>query len=93
MFRRYFRLDPHLDPLDDGANVVIVGLDSPTVLTLTPVAPAFAALAPPRATAECSWAPGEDVDCLVPARGAVHLRGPARDALTHAVRLGVSHRR
>lgn len=33
----FFRLDPHVDPALDGENVVIVGLDSDTVLTLCPL--------------------------------------------------------
>ena len=33
----FFRLDPHLDPSADGANVFIIGFCSPTVITLSPI--------------------------------------------------------
>lgn len=32
----FFRLDPHIDPMLDGPHVFIIGLDSDTVLTLSP---------------------------------------------------------
>jgi hypothetical protein len=43
----FFRLDPHLDPPSDGANVFILGLGSPTVLTLSPLGPVMRIAPPP----------------------------------------------
>ena len=86
----FFRLDPHLDPAADGANVFIIGLESPTVLTVSPVHGRGAAVMDARRVALRSWAPGEDVDVLCRERSLVHLHGPARAALGHGTRLGVS---
>jgi hypothetical protein len=86
----FFRLDPHLDPSADGANVFILGFESPTVLTVSPANPRGAALMDQRKAALRSWAPGEDVDVLSEPRTLIHLHGPARARLGHGTRLGVS---
>ena len=71
----YFRLDPHLDPLDDGGNVFVLGLLSPTVVTLSPLGAPMATMMDQRRAATQSWAPGEDLDCLVEAGSLLHLYG------------------
>ena len=84
----FFRLDPHLDPSSDGGNVFILGFLSPTVLTLSPIGQ-MAGLMDQRKVARHSWAPGEDIDCLLEARSVLHLSGDARGKLHHGIRLGV----
>jgi hypothetical protein len=84
----FFRLDPHLDPSSDGGNVFILGFLSPTVLTLSPIGQ-VAGLMDQRKVARHSWAPGEDIDCLLEARAVLHLSGDARAKLHHGIRLGM----
>jgi hypothetical protein len=82
----FFRLDPHVDPLGDGENVFILGLNSNAVLTLSP-----------RGTyrrqdevqiAKKSWTDA-DIDSLLPQRGLLMLCGPARNTWMHGMRQGV----
>lgn len=100
---RFYRLDPHLDPVGDGENVFIVSVDSGTVLTLSPSR--WLALHKAwdwmrgavtlederelvRRQAEGSWT-GRDIDVRADARGGVLLSGDARWKWTHGTRLGV----
>lgn len=66
----------------------ILGFLSPTVLTLSPIGQ-LAGLMDQRKVARHSWAPGEDIDCLLEARSVLHLSGDARFKLHHGIRLGV----
>ena len=91
-WRCVLRLDPHLDPADDGPNVVVVSLLSPAVLTLSRAA---------RARARRLRRAGRRGRALVGARRgrrrarAAARGGPASErraprAHARAVRLGVS---
>ncbi|KAJ8601310.1 hypothetical protein CTAYLR_007240 [Chrysophaeum taylorii] len=86
----FFRLDPHVDPLDDGENVFILGLLSDTVLTFSRVGPPLSTVADQRYVSVDSWAPGEDIDVLALAGSLVHMSGDARSTWNHGIRLGVS---
>ncbi|KAL6758998.1 hypothetical protein V8C86DRAFT_2583140 [Haematococcus lacustris] len=98
----FLRLDPHIDPAADGEHVFILGLDSDTVLTLSPARAlrvwqalqalwAALTLRDEREAvawaADHSWSP-LDIDVLARARSLVHLSGPARWTWTHGTRLG-----
>lgn len=86
----FFQLDPHVDPVADGENVLIANLLSDAVLTFTPVRPA-AGVAVRRGAAEVgekSWTDA-DVDCLLQRRTVVHFCGAARRGWMHAIRSGV----
>lgn len=86
----YYRLDPHVDPLQDGSRVCIVSLTSSAVLNL----------APQRLGTLCRWLNGYlpqlaqirtvpySMDVFVPAGHALVLEGPARYSWTHAIRQG-----
>lgn len=91
----FYRLDPHIDPVDDGGNVFILGLLSGTVLTLSPTSrtmhPDQHKAMDPRRVAEVSWLPGKDIDVDLPARTLLHLSGDARYSWCHGIRLGVTH--
>lgn len=56
------RLDPHVDPLKDGGNIFILGLLSPTVLSLSPSIPSMHPQQflhmPQKRVSEQSWQPG-----------------------------------
>jgi hypothetical protein len=86
----FFQLDPHVDPVGDGENVLIANLLSDAVLTFTPARPG-PGLAQRRGAAEVgekSWTDA-DVDCLLQRRTVVHFSGPARRSWMHAIRSGV----
>eukprot|EP01051_Picozoa_sp_SAG22_P007851 SAG22_NODE_569_length_9023_cov_14.241820_3_plen_323_part_00 len=51
----FFRLDPHIDPISDGPNVVIVSVGSGTVLSLSPARLQLSARRDEAAIAERSW--------------------------------------
>jgi len=98
----FLRLDPHYDPQLDGGHVMILGLESDTVLTFCPGRMLQAAdwlrsvwsaitLEDEREgvarVAAHSWTP-LDIDVLARARSLVHMSGPARWSWTHGTRLG-----
>ncbi|KAA8496252.1 hypothetical protein FVE85_2407 [Porphyridium purpureum] len=83
---RMFKLDPHIDPEADGENVVIVGLNSDTVLTFTRGGQGL--LRTPEQIARQSWHP-DDIDVAFPRRAAVFFSGDARYVWKHAIRAGV----
>lgn len=81
-----FQLDPHLDPLSDGENVLILGLLSDVVLTLVP--PGLPRRTAPADVAARSWTTS-DLDVLLKRRAALLLSGDARATWHHAIRSGV----
>mmetsp|Transcript_8266 Transcript_8266/g.14961 ORF Transcript_8266/g.14961 Transcript_8266/m.14961 type:complete len:309 (+) Transcript_8266:105-1031(+) len=83
----FFKLDPHLDPAEDGENVIIVGLCSDTVLTFTEGIDASNWKSPESIVTE-SWTPN-DIDVKFPRRAAVHFCSDARWKLKHAIRSGI----
>ena len=98
-----FMLDPHIDPHDDGRHVFILGLQSATVLTLTPDInllmknPAIFKnhIEPPMkmrnqidAISALSWT-DIDIDILMNKRSLLHLKNDARYSFKHAIRAGV----
>ena len=85
----FFRLDAHVDPIKDGPNVLILGLLSDTVLTLSRVGPPATTAADQLEVSLHSWAP-DDFDALLPKNALLHLHGPARDVLNHGIRLGLT---
>lgn len=44
---------------------------------------------PPPQVGRRSWAPGEDIDCLLRERTLLHITGDARARLAHGIRSGV----
>lgn len=86
----FFRLDPHLDPPDDGSNIFILGLISDTVLTLSMVGPPLSTIADQRFVSVESWQPGKDIDILAREGTLVHLSGDARTTWNHGIRLGLA---
>ncbi len=84
------------DTLREGGNVFIIGLLSPTVLTMTPndsraeqmMLQAAIADTMQKTISTDSYTP-KDIDAFVPRRGLVHLYGPARNTWTHAIRVGI----
>ncbi|KXZ49205.1 hypothetical protein GPECTOR_22g795 [Gonium pectorale] len=96
----FLRLDPHVDPAADGENVFILSVDSPAVLTLSPVnwyrlTRWLAMLAfvderdqIRRESEAGSWT-SYDLDVLIPPGGLAHLSGDARWKWHHGTRLGV----
>jgi hypothetical protein len=98
-----FMLDPHIDPLDDGGHVFILGLKSDTVMTLTPdiellkkrpvifknyIEPPIKIRTEMNAISALSWT-DIDLDILIPKRGLLHLKNDARFSFKHAIRAGV----
>lgn len=98
-----FMLDPHIDPADDGGHVFILGLQSPTVLTLIPDLDLLARqpnifknhIEPPikvrnqmDAISALSWT-DIDLDILLYRRSLVHIKDDARNSFKHAIRAGV----
>jgi hypothetical protein len=86
----FFKLDPHVDPLADGPNVIIANLLSDVVLTFTPVKPAegIATRSAAVEVGQSSWTDA-DVDLLLQRRSVVLFSGPARSSWMHAIRAGV----
>lgn len=99
-----FKLDPHIDPLNDGGKIFILGLKSDTVLTITPsietiendmkLGKKLKFQFPLRmrtdeaAIALRSWT-DEDIDILVKERSIAYLYDDARYKWKHAIRIGV----
>lgn len=98
-----FKLDPHCDPVSDGQNVFILGLQSDVVLTFTPpnaVEGGRLALeagfmdsggtvrTAADAIAMRSWT-DHDIDVLLKMNSLVHFTGPAKSIWRHAIRIGV----
>lgn len=98
-----FVLDPHIDPLDDGGHVFILGLKSDTVMTLTPdidllmkkpkifknhIEAPMKMRTEMNAITALSWT-DMDIDILIPKRGLLHLKNDARFSFKHAIRAGV----
>ena len=90
----FFQLDPHLDPVADGPDVFILGLESSVVLTFTPPDEVLAAMGQPPRRRDAkevglrSWST-RDVDVLFQPRSLVHFTGAARSTWMHAIRAGV----
>ena len=90
----FFQLDPHVDPMDDGPDVFILGLQSSVVLTFTPPDDVLSAMGQParrrdpREVGLSSWST-RDVDVLMQPRSLVHFTGAARAPWMHAIRAGV----
>jgi hypothetical protein len=59
-----FKLDPHIDPLEDGENVFVVGLGSDVVFTFTPYFAHHAPRTDPTAVAVKSWSGERSVGCV-----------------------------
>ena len=98
-----FKLDPHCDPVSDGENVFILGLQSDVVLTFTPpnvieggrlaLEAGFqnsggAVRTAADAIAMRSWT-DYDIDVLLKKNSLVHFTGPAKSVWRHAIRIGV----
>jgi hypothetical protein len=91
--RSFFQLDPHVDPLSDGPDVFILGLESSVVLTFTPPDDELAAAGlerrgDPHDVGMRSWT-DRDIDVLVQPGTLLHFSGAARDTWKHAIRAGV----
>ncbi len=101
--RSMFRLDPHLDPPDDGGHVFIISFHSSVVLTFTPDQSNQSYLATRRTTrgpaplrvrteeqaiALRSWT-DDDIDVLQQPGDLVHFFGDARYVWKHAIRAGI----
>lgn len=82
------RLDPHVDPISDGQNVVIVSLGSGTVLSLSPVRLQLSARRDEAQIATRSWTDA-DLDIRVDRGHCVLLTADARYRLRHGTRTGV----
>lgn len=84
-----FILDPHVDPLDDGSFVFVLGLQSDVVFTLSPPVSSTSAVRTDKGhIAMLSWS-DDDIDILLRRRGIVGLCGEARSAWRHGIRAGV----
>ena len=96
-----FKLDPHIDPALDGANVFALGFKSSVVFTFTPDLSTDAYLASTSNREEplkirtneaaiCmhSWT-DDDIDVLLPPGDLLHFSGDARFKWKHAIRTGV----
>lgn len=99
-----FKVDPYIDPLQDGGNIFIINLESDLVFTITPdlasVKQDYAKTgkvafklpmkirSEEAAIAMHSWT-DEDIDILLKKRSVLHLHGDARYKWKHAVRMGV----
>jgi len=88
----FFRLDPHVDPAEDGNNVFILGLLSDVVLSFVPpdnvLSPGFLRRTEAATIAENSWT-DKDIDVLLQQRSLVHFCGDARWRWGHAIRGGL----
>ena len=86
------RLDPHVDPLEDGPNGFILTLLSGAVLTFSPVEAVRAD--PERAGDPAAFGmrsfTDADLDCLLRRRSLCHFSGAARYRWAHAIRPGVA---
>jgi len=88
---RVCRLDPHVDPLEDGPNGFILTLQSGAVLTFSPVDAIRAdqkRASNPAVFGMRSFT-DNDLDCLLRRRSLCHFSGDARYRWTHAIRPGV----
>lgn len=84
------RLDPHIDPLSDGANCFVLTLLSGTVLTFSPIEAMrreSARACDPSVFGMRSFT-DDDVDCIARRRSLIHFSGDARYRWTHAIRPG-----
>jgi len=79
----YYRLDPHIDPKEDGNNVYIYSATAPAVLTLQPqrAGKFFGYFGVKR-----TW---WDIDVFVPEGHVLELKGPSRWSWTHSIQQGV----
>lgn len=95
-----FKLDPHIDPALDGANVFAIGFKSSVVFTFTPDLSDGTYLTSSGRTeplkirtdegAICmhSWT-DDDIDVLLPPGDLLHFSGDARYKWKHAIRTGL----
>lgn len=98
-----FRLDPHVDPAEDGDNVFVIGFKSDVVFTFTPDISSASYLASSaaqrgfkplvvrtdeQAIALRSWT-DDDLDVLLEQRDLLHFTGDARQLWKHAIRSGL----
>lgn len=95
-----FKLDPHIDPVLDGANVFAIGFKSDVVFTFTPDLSTNEYLATSNRVeplkirtdegAICmhSWT-NDDIDVLLPVGDLLHFSGDARFKWKHAIRTGL----
>lgn len=95
-----FKLDPHVDPEEDGTNIFVMGLRSDVVFTLSPTIELLrkemakhrdfegSMRTNPTAIALRSWTDA-DLDILLKRRGMVHMFGDARKEWRHCIRTGL----
>lgn len=94
-----FKLDPHVDPPMDGGNVLVMGLKSDVVFTLSPDINSASFMkqrrdkplkirTDPSAISLRSWT-DDDLDILLSRRSLLHLQGDARHTWRHAIRTGL----
>lgn len=86
------RLDPHVDPLGDGANCFVLTLLSGTVLTFSPVDALrenAARASSPEIFGMRSYT-DRDLDCLSRRRALCHFAGDARYRWAHSIRPGLA---
>ncbi|KAJ1476374.1 hypothetical protein T484DRAFT_3108834 [Baffinella frigidus] len=84
----FFKLDPGIDPADDGSHIVSLALLSDAVVTFIPPIGPNATARYPAEVAMQSWTV-DDFDVLSKRRGVVCYSGDARWLWRHAVRIGV----
>jgi len=82
----FFKLDPHINDLNDGENVFTLNLNSNSVYTFTP--PGKFQREDPVQCATQSWS-DKDIDVLLRHRSLMLTSGSSRREWRHAVRSGV----
>jgi len=82
----FFKLDPHINDVDDGENILTLNLNSNVVYTFTP--PGAFERTDPVQCATRSWS-DKDVDVLLRHRSLLLTSGSSRREWRHAVRAGV----
>jgi hypothetical protein len=82
----FFKLDPHINDIQDGENIFILNLNSNVVYTFTP--PGDYQRSDPVKCATQSWS-DKDIDVLLRHRSLMLTSGSSRREWRHAVRAGV----
>lgn len=100
-----FKMDPHIDPSEDGSHILHIGLGSDVVFTLTPDTSQLKKYAKPEGTKYDIKLPlnirtvqsaidtrswtSEDIDALMKRKSLLYICGDARYEWKHAIRSGV----